>query len=185
MKKTSVYIVAGVIIALILIVSIVLITRSNNPATSTNSDKNVANPSTNIPNSASGAVGFKIKEAIVENNLDPVTKTAVSDHLEISLTNSIDKDISNMSVYYVIDNLKTNKNESYSVTLNGFILKAHETRTIHFDSENKPDHFLANKYSMYYLSQDPLKFTITVSAEGYEAQTTQVNKDAGGAEQVD
>jgi hypothetical protein len=150
---------------------------SGNPATSSNSNSNANQLST-------GSQGFKIS-AIVENNVDPATGQAAPDHLEITFTNTINKDISNFTVYYSITDLKTNQKEEYNLNLDNFILKAGETQIIHIDGENKPNHYPVNKYSLYYLSQDKLKFVVDANSPGYEGQETTVNKDAGGAEQPD
>jgi hypothetical protein len=186
MKNQKKYIIIGVFVIAIIIVGLIILNHNKNVnITKDNGQNNKGLTNSNILPASTGPEGFKIAQAIVENNEDPVTKKAVSDHLEIALANIIDKDISNITVDYLIENTKTNKNESYHAILNDFILKSKETQTIHFDNGNGTNHFWVNKYSMYYISQDPLKFTITVSAEGYKTQTVQVNKDAGGAEQAD
>jgi len=95
------------------------------------------------------------------------------------------KDIHNLTAYYIITDAKINKTESYIKPLSGFILKADETRTIHVDSGQKPDHFRANPNSIYSTTKDELNFTVTINADGYAAQTIQVKKDAGGAEAPD
>jgi hypothetical protein len=157
---------------------------SQTSTTVTSSTTVGSNPQTNHT-SSNVLVGFKIQNAIVENNEDPVTKKVVDDHLEITLLNTIDKEISNLSVDYTITDLKNSKKESYSAKLEGFVLKAHETQIIHFDNKNETNHFWVNSYSMYYLSTDALEFNITVNAEAYKAQTISVKKDIGGAEIAD
>ncbi len=137
------------------------------------------------PQASTGPVGFRIQNILVENNYDEVTKQAAPDHLELVLQSTTSKDISNLTVYYIISDAKINKTESYIKPLKGFVLKANEIRTIHFDAGQKPDHFRANPNSIYYTTKDELNFTVTINADGYAAQTIQVKKDAGGAEAPD
>jgi len=184
MKKILIAVIGIILIIGLISIGIVMQKGPPAPNSENNSNSVNSNSQTNLPLS-NGPVGFKIQQALVENNVDPVTNKDVSDHLEITLLNTIDKDISNLSVDYSITDLRNSKKESYSAKLEGFILKSKETQTIHFDNENKTNHFWVNSYSMYYLSTDPLQFSITVSAEGYQAQTINVKKDAGGAEAPD
>jgi hypothetical protein len=137
------------------------------------------------PQASTGPVGFRIQNILVENNYNEITKQAAPDHLELVLRSTTSKDIRNMTAYYVITDAKINKTESYIKPLSGFVLKANETRTIHFDAGLKPDHFRANPNSIYYTTKDELNFTVTINADGYAAQTIQVKKDAGGAEAPD
>ena len=139
----------------------------------------------NPPTSSTGPQGFTIQQTLVENNYDEATKQAVSDHLEIVLLITINKDISNITVYYVIRDAKINKTESYLAPLKGFVLKANETRSIPFDVGQLPDHFRVNPNSIYYTNADEKIFTVTVNAAGYAAQTMQVKKDAGSVEGPD
>jgi hypothetical protein len=137
------------------------------------------------PQASTGPVGFRIQNIIVENNYDEVAKKDASDHLELVLQSTTSKDIHDLTAYYIIMDDKINKTESYIKPLTGFVLKANETRTIHFDAGQKPDHFRANPNSIYYTTKDGLNFTVTINADGYAAQTIQVKKDAGGAEALD
>jgi hypothetical protein len=134
---------------------------------------------------SSGLEGFKIANIMVENNYDPVARQDAPDHLEVELQNTIDADITNIVVYYTITDLTTNKQESYLVPLKGLVLKAGETKSIHFDQVTGADHFRANPNSMYYASTNEMAFSVTISATGYQAQNADVKKDAGGAEVPD
>lgn len=150
-------------------------------------DKQDANPvkvDVQFPPST-GPQGFAIKEVLVENNYDREAKKVAPDHLEIILENLAGSNISNFTVYYTITDLNTTQEESYIKSLDGFTLKAHGTKSIHIDSGQKPGHFRANPSGMYHTSTDALEFTVTVSAQGYQAQTASVKKDAGGAEVAD
>jgi len=139
----------------------------------------------NPPAPSSGPTGFTIQNILVENNYDEATKQAVPDHLEIVLHSTINKNISNITVYYVIRDATINKTESYLAPLKGFVLKANEARSIHFDAGKLPDHFRVNPNSIYYTNVDEKIFTVTVNAAGYAAQTMQVKKDAGSVEGPD
>ncbi len=182
MKKI---VITVIIIAVIIGIAYFVLPIQNNGTKPENSSNSINSSTQKKPPLSTGPVGFKIEQALVENNVDPITNKPAPDHLEITLVNTIDKDISNLSVYYSITDLKNAKNESYSANLDGFTLKAHETQTIHFDNGNETNHFWVNTFSMYYLGTDPLQFNITVNAEGYQAQTIDVKKDAGGAEAPD
>lgn len=137
------------------------------------------------PQASIGPVGFRIQNMIVENNYDEVAKKDASDHLELVLQSTTNKGIHNLTAYYIITDAKINKTESYIKPLTDFVLKANETRTIHFDAGQKPDHFRANPNSIYYTTKDELNFTVTINADGYRGQTIQMKKDAGGAETAD
>lgn len=132
-----------------------------------------------------GTNGFKIKGVLVENNYDKEAKKDAPDHLEIALESTSGKDISGIVVYYTIVDTKTNQRESYIAPLKGFVLKAGEIKTVHIDGVQKEDHFPENPNSVYHTSVNKLDFSVTVSAEGYAAQTAKVYKDAGGAEVPD
>jgi hypothetical protein len=137
-----------------------------------------------------GDKGFKINQAIVENNFDPVTKTAVADHLELTVRSIAEQDISNMSAYYTTTDVLSGKMEGYIVHLNHFVLKAHETQIIHFDKQTKlsvsdplSGHFgVANPNGIYYTSKNKLIFDLTLWSNGYSAESVQITKDAAGAE---
>jgi hypothetical protein len=150
-------------------------------------DKADANPTLvdNPPQNLSGPAGFVIKNILVENNYDEVAKKAVSDHLEIVLENPGNTEITNFSAYYTIKDLNTSDKQSYELTLNGFSLKPKETRSIHIDTEQNPEHYRANPNSLYYKSSNQLEVNVTVSAKGYQSQTSSVNKDKGGTEVAD
>jgi hypothetical protein len=128
--------------------------------------------------------GFVITTTAVENNTDTAGK-AVSDHLELTLKNTVGKDLTDFEVYYTITDPTTNKKEGYYKKLTGFVLKSGETQTIHFDNKQGNGHFSANKNSMYYKSTNKLLFTIMLSTPGYKLQTANIEKAAGGAEQKD
>ena len=134
---------------------------------------------------STGSVGFKITNLMVENNYDPLAKKDAPDHLEVELKNTAGKDINNLVAYYTVTDLTTNRMETYIHPLDGLTLKAGETKSIHFDQAEGPGHFRANPNGLYTTSKNELRFSVTISASGYEAQTAEVKKDAGGAETAD
>ncbi|HMB45372.1 MAG TPA: hypothetical protein VKL21_06085 [Candidatus Methanoperedens sp.] len=63
----------------------------------------------------------------------PYISGRVPDHLELILQSTTNKDILNITAYYIIKDAKINKTELYIKPLKEFVLK-YETRTIHFDA---------------------------------------------------
>jgi hypothetical protein len=133
----------------------------------------------------SKVTGFSIKSAISENNVDPISKKIVTDHLEVTLTNVSAKDISQFEVYYSIKDLVTNVLDSYYSKLNGFVLRAGETKAFHFDNIGQADHFPENNYSLYRTTKNAMQIDITVSAPLYKVELVTIKKDKGGTEKVD
>ena len=64
-------------------------------------DKNPLNVDIPVPKST-GALDFTIKEVLVENNYDSVSKQNAPDHLEIILKSNSSSDITGFQVYYTI-----------------------------------------------------------------------------------
>lgn len=147
-------------------------------------DKNPTSIDTNFVKTA-GANDFAIKEVLVENNINPVTKKGVSDHLEIVLKNTGTKDITNMMLFYSITDLATNKKQSYLVPLTGFTLEQGSEKSVHIDTTKGTDHFRANPNSIYYTSMNEMKVDVTINAQGHLAQEASVKKDKGGTEVAD
>lgn len=128
--------------------------------------------------------GFKITSIIVENNTGS-SGNPVSDHLQLTLQNLTNTDLSNFEVYYTITDPATNKKEGYYKKLDNFTLKGNSTQTIHFDNQQGLNHFSVNTHSLYYTSSDSLKFTVEVSTPNYKLETVSATKAAGGAETKD
>lgn len=128
---------------------------------------------------------LKIKEILVENNIDPISKKIASDHLEVSLDNTGSKDIKNLTAYYKITDLSWSTVQSFVVPLKDFELKANSTENIHIDIVDWKNHFRADPNSLYYLSKNPLKVDVTINAPWYKAATLSINKDAWWAELAD
>ncbi len=137
------------------------------------------------PQIGTGEEGFIIAEVLVENNYDDVAKKDAADHLEVSLKNISQQPVANLSVYYTIKDLITAAEQSYLLPLTGFTLPAGETQPVNIDITGEAGHFGANPNSLYYTSPNEMQLEVTVLAEGYEAATLGVKKDAGGPEEAD
>ncbi len=138
-----------------------------------------------IANSAT-AEGLVIDSVLVENNEDPVTQKAVSDHLEVALSNTGSEELTDFEVFYVFTDRKTSATESYYAALPGaFTIGGGATRVAHFDATGATDHFPVNAFSLYSSSRNALDVSVTVSAKGVAVQTATVKKDKGGPEEND
>lgn len=135
---------------------------------------------------SSTAQTLKIESVLVENNVDPMTKKTVSDHVEIALRNTGSTALTGFEFYYTFTDSKTNASESYYAKApDTFSIPAGGTRVANFDGLNAPDHFPVNKFSLYYQSKNALDVKVIVSAAGAAVQTATVKKAAGGPETVD
>lgn len=131
------------------------------------------------------AAPFSIKEALVENNYDPVARKDATDHLELQVANASSQDLSGFSIYYTITDKDTGTKEAYLSKLDGFTVPANGDARIHFDDSGMPGRFRANPNSIYITSQNAKLFTVELKADGYQPVTVEINKDAGGAETAD
>ncbi len=169
----------------------------NTPQGSTNTKSAITSPTSQNPQDVvpglypnpiqnnSTKEGFIIASAMAENNTDPATGKAVSDHLEITLKNTSNQDLSNFEVYYTITDTQTKKQEGYYKKLTGFILKSGQTQTVNFDNKQGNNHFSANTNSIYYTSANTMSFHVIVSTPGFKPQIIDATKAAGGAETKD
>lgn len=130
------------------------------------------------------APGFKISAIKVENNTD-AAGNPVSDHLQLTLQNVTDKELTNFEVYYSITDTVTGKKEGYYKKLNAYVLSPKTSQSIHFDNKPGSSHFTANTHSLYFTSSNKLQFTVMVSTAGYRTESAQATKAAGGAETKD
>jgi hypothetical protein len=137
---------------------------------------------TNPIQNTSTAPGLRIVSVLVENNVDPATKKATDDHLEIKLENTGPKALTGLEVYYELTDPSTGAHEGYYRKLDGLAIAPGATQTVHFDSKSGPGHYPDNKYSLYNTSKNALQVKVTVSAAGVAVQTKNLKKDAGGAE---
>ena len=128
--------------------------------------------------------GFKISSVMAENNTD-VAGNPVSDHLQLTLQNLTNQDLSNFEVYYTITDTVTNKKEGYYKKLTNYVLKAGASQTINFDTKQGDGHYSVNTHNLYFTSTNKLLFTVMVSTPGYKVETASIEKSAGGAETKD
>lgn len=144
-------------------------------------DRVDANPTSaeNPITESSTTAGFTINSILVENNVD-ASNQAVADHLELSLTNTGTTELTNFDIYYTITDLTTNQVQSFYRTLPDFALAAGETKSLHFDNAEQPNHFSVDPNSMYYLDHNQLRVDVILHTAGYAPQTATVNKDPGG-----
>jgi hypothetical protein len=140
-----------------------------------------ANPIT----STSTVQALVIDSVLVENNFD-AAGAAASDHLEMALTNSGSEELRAFEVFYTFTDPATQVSESYYLALpDTFTIPAGETRVAHFDNTGAVDHFPVNDFSLFYTDSNALEVSVQVSAVDSATQTSNVRKDAGGAEQAD
>lgn len=128
---------------------------------------------------------FAIGEALVENNYDYAAKKNATDHLELLVTNSGNKDLTGFSIYYTIKDADTGKVEGTFRKLDGFSVPAGGQARIHFDDGTLPWHFRANPNSIYITSQAAKTVSVVLKAEGFAPVTVDIAKDKGGAEAAD
>ncbi|MHB1275125.1 MAG: hypothetical protein ACYCXQ_12030 [Candidatus Humimicrobiaceae bacterium] len=129
--------------------------------------------------------GFQIINGIVENNVDPVTKKTVNDHLEMTIKNISGKDLKSFEIYYTIADNITNKKEGYYLKASDLLIKSGETKAINFDNGNGDGHFKENLNSSYFTSANAKTFDVIISTAGYKTEPLQIQKDAGGSEKAD
>ena len=137
-----------------------------------------------ITNSAT-AKTLGIDSVLVENNVD-AAGNATDDHLEVALGNSGADPLTTFEVYYTFTDPKTSQTESYYVALPAdFTIPAGGQRVAHFDNTGATDHFAVNEFSLYATDTNALEVSVMVSAEGAAPVTSDIAKDAGGAETAD
>jgi hypothetical protein len=138
-------------------------------------------PKNPIANTAT-APGLAITKTLVENNEDPSTGKAVTDHLEVALKNTTGRPLDQIEIYYKISDPTKGTAEGYYAKLDGFEIKPGASRVAHFDNTGRPDHFPVNTYSLYYVDKNELVVDVIASAPKVKQATFTVTKDAAGAE---
>ena len=121
----------------------------------------------------------------VEDNFDPKTKMAVSDHLELEVSNTSKGDLTGLEVLYALKDEKTNEVETYYRDLKGVEIKQGKTGIINFDDADLPGHFRDNPNSSYRKSENSKMFTVQLRAVGFAPVAIEIHKDTGGAEKAD
>ena len=129
--------------------------------------------------------GISIASAKVQDNIDPVTKKAITDRLLIAVVNKGTKAATGFEIYYTMTDSVTKASENYSLSLTGFTVKAGKTGYLNFDGKTGVGHFPENKFSIYRSSTNEVKFKIQISAKGYKIANSTAVKDKGTSEKVD
>lgn len=176
-----------IVIALVVIgggVSIWQLTKSKKAAQTPvgTSSTQVLPVQTNPINNTSQQAGLLITATNVEDNVDPATKQAIADRLQLSLQNTSSQTMANLEVYYQMKDVKTGQTEGYHQVLTGLQIAPNETKTVYFDNQTGAGHYPENKYSLYRSSQNEVDFTIQVSAPGFKPAATTAKKSAGTGE---
>lgn len=128
--------------------------------------------------------GLSIENAMAENNVDPSTKQAIGDRLQITLKNSSTKTLTGFEVFYTMTDATTHASESYYLPLTDLTLPAEATTTVFFDNEKGPHHYAENRYSIYRSSTNKVDFAIQVSAKDAAIAKGSATKGAGTGEVV-
>ena len=130
------------------------------------------------------AATYHLGEVLVENNVDPATKQAAPDHLEIQVINDGDADLKSLTVYYTITDADSKAVESY-IYHPGIVVPASGDARIHVDGSGKAGHVRANPNSIYVISMSGKHVSVDVQADGFAAVQGTVEKDPGGPETAD
>ena len=137
----------------------------------------------NLIKNTAKAIGFSVPSILVENNTD-AAGNAVSDHLQFTLKNLINKTLSNFEVYYTIVDAGNGKREGYYKQLTGFSLPPGGSGTVNFDGQSGPGHYGVNMHGIYGTTVDKLQFKVEISTPGYAPVYVSATKAPGGAEVV-
>ena len=133
----------------------------------------------------SNVAGISITSAMVQDNVDPKTKKAITDRLLITVVNKGSKTATGFKIFYSMTDSVTKATEKYHLPLTGFTLKAGATGYLNFDGKTGVGHFPENKFSLYRSSTNEVKFDIQLSAKGYKIASATAVKDKGTGEKVD
>ena len=134
---------------------------------------------------ASTTPGITVTSAMVQDNVDPITKKAIPDRLMMKVVNRSSKLASGFEIFYTMRDSSTKASESYYQKLTGFKVKAGATSYLYFDNLVGAGHFPENKFSLYRSSTNEVKFAIILSAKGFKVATASAVKDKGTGEKVD
>ncbi|MCE5343581.1 MAG: hypothetical protein LLF96_08390 [Eubacteriales bacterium] len=125
------------------------------------------------------ALPITITDVRVEDN-------QTADHLEITMHNTGAETLNGFELYYTITDKKDGTQEGYYVRLDGLVIAADGTATIHFDNDvTTPNHYYGNMNGLYGTSANGLLFAITLHANGYAPMDFSVEKAVGTAEVAD
>lgn len=129
--------------------------------------------------------GLSITSAMVEDNVDPATGTAVADRLQLTLKNATSQTVNGLEIYYQQKDGTTGKTEAYYQKLDPLTLAPNSESTIYFDNQSGAGHYPENKFSIYRSSTNQVDFTIEASATGMKIATATAKKSPGTGEKVD
>lgn len=153
---------------------------------SANSTAGTVLPVTSNPIKNTGTTpGLSITGAMVEDNVDPATGTAMADRLQMTLKNDTSQSLSGLEIYYQQKDATTGKAEAYYQKLDQLTLAANSETTIYFDNQSGAGHYPENKFSVYRNSTNQVDFTIEASATGMKLATGTAKKSPGTGEKVD
>jgi hypothetical protein len=122
---------------------------------------------------------LRVTDARVEDNFQ------ADDHLEITLENSGQTDVSLTDCVITIADKGSADSESYYVDLAGFTVPARGKTTLHFDNGTGSSHFPGNTNGLYRTAADGLDFNVELHALGYKTAPIHVEKAPGTAEIAD
>jgi len=134
---------------------------------------------------ASTARGLTIVTAAAEDVVDPATKAAITDRLQVTVRNDTTTELISFEIYYVMVDVTTGQSEAYYQALTGFTVAAGATGTLSFDGETGPGHFPENTFSIYRSSKNQVDFTIEVSAAGVQVANATATKGSGVGDAAD
>lgn len=139
------------------------------------------NPITN----AATAPTLAITYTALEDNVDPATKKAITDRLELTLKNTGPAALTGFEIYYQMTDKTTHKSEGYYQKLDGLSVAPGTESTIYFDNESGPGHYPENTFSLYRSSANEVNTTIDVSATGAKVATSTAKKSSATGEKAD
>lgn len=128
--------------------------------------------------------GLSVTYAAVQDNVDPATKKAIDDRLEITVKNSTRAAAAGLEVYYTMKDVTTGKSESYYQDLGSLTIAPNAETTVYFDKTASAGHYPENTFSIYRSSTNQVDFTIEVSATGLKPATAKASRGAGSGEVV-
>jgi len=134
---------------------------------------------------ASTARGLTIVTAAAEDVVDPATKAAITDRLQVTVRNDTATELTSFEIYYVMTDVTTGQSEAYYQALTEFTVAAGATGTLSFDGETGPGHFPENTFSIYRSSKNQVDFTIEVSAAGVQVANATATKGSGVGDAAD
>jgi hypothetical protein len=131
------------------------------------------------------AAPFAIKEAMVENNYDPVAKADAPDHLELLVTNAGPTPLTGFTLFTRLTDVDTGQVEAMLRPLDGFSVPAGGEARVHLDDATMAGHFRANPNSIYFTSQSAKTVDVSLALPGFAPVSVTIPKDAGGPEEND